>query len=56
MDDKFTEKQLKSLQNAFSLFDKDHDGKLSNKELEGVLRFLGKNPSVANNMARDMCT
>lgn len=44
MDEKFTEKEHKSFQNAFTLFDKDHDGKLSIKEVEDVLRFLGKDP------------
>jgi calmodulin len=48
MDEQFTQKELKSFQNAFSLFDKDHDGKLTAKELEGVLRFLGKNISDYN--------
>ena len=38
MDKKFTEKEHKSFQNAFTLFDKDHDGKLSIKEVEDVLR------------------
>ena len=45
MDPNFTEKEQKSFQNAFTLFDKDHDGKLSMKEVDDVLRFLGKNPS-----------
>jgi len=48
MDEQFTQKELKSFQNAFSLFDKDHDGKLTVKELEGVLRFLGKTLSDYN--------
>ena len=48
MDEQFTQKEHKSFQNAFSLFDKDHDGKLTIKELEGVLRFLGKNLSDYN--------
>ena len=41
----FTEKEQKSFRNAFTLFDKDHDGKLSTKEVDDVLRFLGKDPS-----------
>ena len=45
MDDKFTKKELKSLQNSFTLFDKDHDGKLTIKEVDGALRFLGKDPT-----------
>ena len=45
MDYNFTEKEQKSFRNAFTLFDKDHDGKLSTKEVDDVLRFLGKDPS-----------
>ena len=45
MDTQFNEKELKSYQNAFTLFDKDHNGKLSIKEVDDVLRFLGKDPS-----------
>ena len=45
MDQQFTKKEIKSFQNAFSLFDKDHDGKVTVKEVKGILRFLGKNPS-----------
>ena len=45
MDNNFTEKEQKSFRNAFTLFDKDHDGKLSTKEVDDVLRFLGKDPS-----------
>ena len=45
MDYNFTEKEHKSFRNAFTLFDKDHDGKLSSKEVDDVLRFLGKDPA-----------
>ena len=45
MDYNFTEKEQKSFRNAFTLFDKDHDGKLSTKEVDDVLRFLGKDPT-----------
>ena len=48
MDHQFTEREVRSFKNAFSLFDKNHDGKITNKELEGALKFLGKNPSEYN--------
>lgn len=33
------------LQEAFSLFDKDGSGTISNEELEVVMKSLGQNPS-----------
>ena len=38
-------KELRSLKNAFCLFDKDHDGKITTKEIDEVLKFLGKAPA-----------
>ena len=56
MEHQFTEREVRSFQNAFSLFDKNHDGKITRKELDGVLRFLGKNPIEYNmeNIMKDL--
>ncbi|PRT52688.1 Calmodulin [Wickerhamiella sorbophila] len=45
MADKLTEEQISAYKEAFSLFDKDHDGKISAKELGTVMRSLGQTPS-----------
>ena len=42
-DDKFNKDQLDELKEAFELFDKDKDGKISIKELSAVLKTLGHN-------------
>ncbi|XP_031554593.1 calmodulin-like protein 12 [Actinia tenebrosa] len=40
-----TEEQVHELQEAFSLFDKDGSGTISNEELEVVMKSLGQNPT-----------
>jgi len=47
-----TQEQIQELKEAFSLFDTDHDGKISARELEVVLRSLGQTPS--KNEVQDM--
>ena len=37
----------KALQEAFSFFDKDQDGRITNRELRGLMRSLGQNPTEA---------
>ncbi|KXJ24804.1 Calmodulin [Exaiptasia diaphana] len=44
-DFELTEEQKNELQEAFSLFDKDGSGTISNEELEVVMKSLGQNPS-----------
>ncbi|ODQ78637.1 hypothetical protein BABINDRAFT_172009 [Babjeviella inositovora NRRL Y-12698] len=39
------QKQITEFKEAFSLFDKDNDGKITTKELGTVMRSLGQNPS-----------
>ena len=50
-----SDRQVRSLKNAFSLFDKDHDGKITIYEIERVLKFLGKSPTdyVYKDMLKD---
>ncbi|QBM88212.1 Ca2+-binding protein, EF-hand superfamily [Metschnikowia aff. pulcherrima] len=43
--DKLSEEQIAEFKEAFSLFDKDSDGKITTKELGTVMRSLGQNPS-----------
>lgn len=43
--DQLTEQQISAFKEAFSLFDKDSDGKITTKELGVVMRSLGQNPS-----------
>ena len=43
--DKLSEQQISEFKEAFSLFDKDSDGKITTKELGTVMRSLGQNPS-----------
>jgi len=45
MADQLTEAQIAEFKESFSLFDKDNDGTISTKELGGVMRSLGQNPS-----------
>ncbi|ODV59269.1 calmodulin [Ascoidea rubescens DSM 1968] len=45
MADKLTDEQITEFKEAFSLFDKDNDGKITTKELATVMRSLGQNPS-----------
>jgi calmodulin len=40
-----TEQQIADAKEAFSLFDKDHDGCITTGELGTVIRALGKNPT-----------
>ena len=42
-----TEEQIAEFKEAFSLFDKDGDGKITTKELGTVMRSLGQNPTEA---------
>lgn len=43
--EKLSEQQIAEFKEAFSLFDKDSDGKITTKELGTVMRSLGQNPS-----------
>eukprot|EP01117_Protostelium_nocturnum_P010931 TRINITY_DN3951_c0_g2_i1.p1 TRINITY_DN3951_c0_g2~~TRINITY_DN3951_c0_g2_i1.p1 ORF type:complete len:147 (-),score=62.98 TRINITY_DN3951_c0_g2_i1:763-1203(-) len=43
--DQLTESQIAEFREAFLLFDRDGDGKITNKELGTVMRSLGQNPS-----------
>jgi len=43
--DKLTPEQLAEFREAFSVFDKDGDGTISEKELGTVMRALGLNPT-----------
>uniref|UniRef100_A0A1I8GS05 Calmodulin n=1 Tax=Macrostomum lignano TaxID=282301 RepID=A0A1I8GS05_9PLAT len=43
--DSLTEEQIEEFREAFSLFDKDGDGTITNKELASVMRALGQNPT-----------
>lgn len=43
--EKLSEQQIAEFKEAFSLFDKDGDGKITTKELGTVMRSLGQNPS-----------
>lgn len=45
MVDLFTEEQRNSLKNAFSLFDMDGEGKITDKSLRCVLRSWAHNPT-----------
>lgn len=40
-----TPQQLKEAKDAFDIFDRDSDGKISENELATVMRSLGQNPS-----------
>jgi calmodulin len=45
MVDQLTEEQIAEFKEAFSLFDRDGDGKITSKELGTVMRSLGQNPT-----------
>jgi calmodulin len=47
MVDNLTEDQIAEFKEAFSLFDRDGDGKITSKELGTVMRSLGQNPTEA---------
>ena len=47
MADKLTEEQIAEFKKAFSLFDKDADGRITSKELGKVLGSLGRNVTEA---------
>jgi calmodulin len=42
-----TDEQVAEFKEAFSLFDRDGDGKITSKELGTVMRSLGQNPTEA---------
>ncbi|GMM49047.1 calmodulin [Starmerella bacillaris] len=47
MAEKLSESQLNAYREAFSLFDKDRDGKITSRELGTVMRSLGQTPTEA---------
>eukprot|EP01122_Echinamoeba_exundans_P007377 TRINITY_DN2258_c0_g1_i1.p1 TRINITY_DN2258_c0_g1~~TRINITY_DN2258_c0_g1_i1.p1 ORF type:complete len:157 (+),score=56.77 TRINITY_DN2258_c0_g1_i1:23-472(+) len=47
MAESLSEEQIAEFKEAFSLFDKDGDGSITNKELGIVMRSLGQNPTEA---------
>jgi len=47
MADSLSEEQIAEFKEAFSLFDRDGDGKITSKELGTVMRSLGQNPTEA---------
>jgi len=47
MVDQLTEDQVTEFKEAFSLFDRDGDGRITSKELGTVMRSLGQNPTEA---------
>ena len=48
-----TEEQIGEFQDAFCLFDTDHDGAINSKELGAVLRQIGQNPTEAEIQVRN---
>lgn len=48
MADKFTDKQIEQFRATFKLFDKDHDGKISVKDLGLLMDEIGVKPSESN--------
>ncbi|ELR21018.1 calmodulin, putative, partial [Acanthamoeba castellanii str. Neff] len=47
MVEQLSEEQIAEFKEAFSLFDRDGDGKITSKELGTVMRSLGANPTEA---------
>ncbi len=47
MTNQLTEEQVNQFKEAFILFDKNEDGKITTKELGTVMRTLGQNPTEA---------
>lgn len=47
MVEQLSEDQIAEFKEAFSLFDRDGDGKITSKELGTVMRSLGQNPTEA---------
>ncbi|CAM8916665.1 unnamed protein product [Rhodiola kirilowii] len=45
MADQLSQDQVSEFQEAFTLFDKDNDGRITAKELATVMRSLGQNPT-----------
>jgi hypothetical protein len=45
MVEQLSEEQIAEFKEAFSLFDRDGDGKITSKELGTVMRSLGANPT-----------
>ena len=39
---------MKELREAFAFFDKDHDGRITTRELGAIMRSLGQNPTEAD--------
>ncbi|KFP30459.1 Calmodulin, striated muscle [Colius striatus] len=52
MAEQLTERQIAEFKEAFSLFDRDGDGRISSAELGTAMRSLGRNPTEAE--LRDM--
>ena len=52
MADKLSEEQISEFKEAFDLFDKDGDGRITATELGTVMKNLGQSPSEAE--LRDM--
>lgn len=57
MVDQLSEEQIAEFKEAFSLFDRDGDGKITSKELGTVMRSLGQNPTEAElrEMIQEVC-
>ncbi len=55
-DFQLTDEQVGEYREAFALFDKDDDGKISSKELGSVLRCCGQNPTQAELKVRRIFT
>lgn len=47
MAEQLTKDQIAELKETFSLFDKDDDGRITTKELDTVMHWLGQNPTQA---------
>ena len=53
--DCLSEEQIGEFQDAFCLFDTDHDGVIRSKELGAVLRHIGQNPTEAELQVWHFC-